>query len=93
MIIVCVLFAGGCTGVISSTVETQPRVNLQKQDYIKPEKIVNGKPVFYVPDIGHQIKDKHLQKYAPFIIQGFQPDKNDTDYSYWSDGIGYPVLE
>ena len=87
------LLESGCTSVAKGMVDTQPKVEFSEQDYQKPETIVNGQPVFYTVDLGAStVSDPDLPKYAPILVQGFQPKSNSYSYPYWADGIGSPSL-
>lgn len=79
----------GCSAIIRSKIDTQPRVHVDQSDLQSPAAIVKGQPIAYMMS-SHDQGDPDLIAYAPIIMQGFQPDPEHTTYDYWSDGIGMP---
>lgn len=87
----------GCTALITRSVDTQPRVAFKDEDYRRPGDIVAGEPVVYTADLGSVEDgiDADLVRYAPVLVQGFQPKRDDRGryaYAYESDAIGTPIL-
>ena len=89
-------FSTGCTSVVKSFVNTQPKVEFKEEDYRNLETIVQGDAVFYnAEEQAAEVADLDLRKYAPIVVQGFQKKQESEDqygYSYWADGMGSPYL-
>lgn len=86
---------GGCSGLVRGFIDTQPRVTLDQNSLADPSAVVGGTPVAYVP--GGTIdpslaQDPDLARWAPIIVQGFQPENSSTRYERTDDAIGSPRL-
>jgi hypothetical protein len=85
----------GCSSLVRSRVDTQPRVAIQHGALDDPTDLVRGQPTAYVlaaSRLTEKVTDPDLVRFAPVIIQGFQPVSATARYDYWSDGIGTPML-
>lgn len=89
------VWMGGCSGLIRGFIDTQPRVSLDQQALSDPSRVVGGTPVAFVP--GETVdallaQDTDLIRWAPIIVQGFQPESAGTRYERNDDAIGSPRL-
>jgi hypothetical protein len=82
----------GCSSLVRSVVDTQPRVDVQRSAFETPDSIVKGEAVAYQPGPSAGDLDPDLLKHAPVIVQGFQPDPIKPHYDYNADAIGAPAL-
>jgi len=89
----------GCSGLIKSMVNTQPRSTLTQADLAHPEHIVGGQALGYLPqdetpNAADPSIDPDIVRYAPVLIQGVQ--KVDTQhplrYALSDDYLGSPFL-
>ncbi len=95
---ILVSFLGGCSGLVKGLVDTQPRSSLSADDLEHPERVVNGRAIGYFP-LGKRAQedadtiDQDIVRYAPVIVQGFQPtDRKRASYPVTDDAIGSPYL-
>ena len=96
-VVVLLYMLFGCSGcgiIVQNSIDTQPRVELTEESFKKPQTIVGGKAVAYIP-LDHNVWrecDPDLIRFAPTIVQGFQFDEQDSKYHYGADAIGTPRL-
>lgn len=91
---VAIFAIGGCSAIVKSSVDTQPRVELADSAYESPAEIVHGKPIAYweAPAAAANGIDPDLVQWAPMIVQGEQPDGERADYERTADELGWPTL-
>lgn len=82
----------GCGAIVRSAIDTQPRVDIDAAALATPDEIVHGHAAVYQVQSTAPDCDEDLAKYAPLIVQGFQPDADNAAYDYWSDGLGTPIV-
>jgi len=90
---------GGCSGIVKNMVNTQPRSTITQTELDHPDQIVKGRAVGYLPSINalNQIDeskiDPDIVRYAPVLIQGFQPNETQHHkYTITDDAIGSPYI-
>lgn len=86
---------GGCSGLLRGFIDTQPRVSLDERALAEPSKVVGGEPVAFVPSgsvAGSLADDPDVLRFAPAIVQGFQPLGEGVHYEREDDAIGSPRL-
>ena len=91
---VTLLSVGGCGAIVRNSVDTQPRVTLSEAAFARPSEVVRGDPVAYVvgeadPDVD---VDPDLARFAPVVVQGFQPKGKRPRYNRADDAIGTPIV-
>lgn len=87
-----VMSLGGCSAIVKSSIDTQPRVTLTDAELNDPSRIVRGEPIAYAPQASAAALDGDLQRFAPVIVQGFQPGDGDSKYAHDDDALGTPML-
>lgn len=86
---------GGCSGLVRGFIDTQPRVAFNPQSLDDPARVVNGTPVVYTPSgavTPDLAQDPDVLRFAPLIVQGFQPQGQHAHYPIDDDAIGAPRL-